>query len=722
MNPIYLNLMWHQHQPYYREGRSNRMMLPWVRLHALKDYYDMAAILANYPRIHQTFNLVPSMLDQLEGYVRGEYTDRYLEPSRKPVSEWSAAEKRFVVERFFDASPRMLESMPRYMELQRMRGPGPVTDEVVRRFSPQDLLDLVVCFNLVWIDPLWRERDGDICQTLFRIGREFTEKQKQRLLTRQREIMAEVIPIHKQLQDAGQIEVTFSPYFHPILPLLIDNECAREAMPEAELPEPVFRHPEDAEAQIALGMAAYRRWFGRDPAGMWPSEGSVSAALVPILSKLGVAWIATDEEILAHSRKKPLTRHVDDTLAEPEALYRPYRLAGGKKPVYAIFRDRLLSDHIGFHYANMDAEHAAHDFMHHLGRIHEQLGEKSEKYLVSVILDGENCWEWYPRDGHDFLAALYSRLSSAPHVRCVTVSEFLAENPPQKELKRLFAGSWIDHNFYIWIGHELDRRAWSLLSRAREALAEVEKSGALPPERLEEARWELYAAEGSDWFWWYGDDHTSEHDELFDRLFRGHLETLYELLGLPAPEEVFQPLGVAPEGRLARPPKGPISPILDGRESDLFEWDGAGYYDVRAHSGAMHHASEILRRIHYGGDERNFYLRLDTTKPPAECLAGGCRFQLRTEGPEARFVTTEPARGPGASSVVAASDMRELLSVSEGFVAGEIIEWAVAWEALAVPPGGKLAWSLALLERDAPVGVYPAAGALEVTRPSAESE
>ncbi len=716
MNPIYLNLMWHQHQPDYREGRSGRMMLPWVRLHALKDYYDMAAILGDYPKIHQTFNLVPSMLDQLEGYVRGQYTDRYLEPSVKPVAQLSEPEKRFIVEHFFDASPRMLESMPRYMELSHMRGPGDVSDATVRRFSDQDLLDLVVCFNVVWVDPWWRERDGDICQTLFRIGRDFTEKQKQRLLARQREIMAQVIPVHRELQDAGQIEVTFSPYFHPILPLLIDGTAAREAMPEAAMPEPIFRHPEDAEAQIARGIEAYRRWFGRDPRGMWPSEGSVSSALVPILSKLGVQWIATDEEILAQSLKTPLARHVDDTLADPEILYRPYRLSAGPRPVVAVFRDRMLSDRIGFHYANMDAERAANDFMYHLGKIHERLGTKHEKFLVSVILDGENCWEWYPRDGHDFLSALYGRLSAAEHVRCVTVGEFLAENPPKKEIKKLFAGSWIDHSFYIWIGHEEDRQGWSMLARAREAFAEAEKTGAVPPEQLEQARWELYAAEGSDWFWWYGDDHNSEHDDKFDQLFRAHLETLYDLLGLEAPEEVYQPIGQADEALLARPPRGPVTATLDGRVTDSFEWESAGYYDVKAHSGAMHHASEILRRIYYGGDERCVYLRLDTTRPPESCVAAGCQFQIHVQGSEERFVTTEPGRGPGAYSVVAAARMGEALATGEGVVVREIVEWAVPWDHLATGPGETLSWSLIVLERGAPVGTYPAAGILQITR------
>ena len=716
MAPIHLNLMWHQHQPYYRDRLSRHMALPWVRLHAIKDYYDMAAILRDFPKVHQTINLVPALLLQLEGYLHEGFTDYYLEPCEKPVEELSEREVRFLLEHFFDASPRMMESMPRWRELREQRGKGPVTPELVARFSRQDLLDLEVCFNLAWIDPLWRETDGDFCQTLWRIGHTFTEKQKNRLLLRQREIMAQVIPVHRELADAGQIEITTSPYFHPILPLLIDSAAARQAMPDCELPDPPYARPEDAEAQVRLGLEAHERWFGRRPRGLWPSEGSVSPELIPILARQGVEWIATDEEILARSLDVRLSRDADEVLQQPEVLYQPYLLPTQEGNVAVVFRDRVLSDRIGFHYANMEAEHAVGDFMRRLETIARQMKNKKEPPLVSVILDGENCWEWYADDGRPFLLRLYERLSESRDIRCVTVSEHLDMCPPKKKIKKIFAGSWIDHNFYIWIGHADDRRAWAMLARAREALEAAEKAGEIDADSLEIARHELYAAEGSDWCWWYGDDHNSPHDAYFDRLFRSHVREVYENLGLIPPADVHEPIGLL-AGPLAAEPVRMISPSVNGRADDPYEWEGAGYFDARAASGAMHHASEIVRRIDYGCDTRCLYVRVSMRRPLEECLSEGYYFELHASRPVALVAVADTSHRPPNYSVVRAEDRSRVLHFGDALAVGEVLEWGVPWEAFQVGPGDTLEWTLHVLQNGTPISAYPAEEAFRLTRP-----
>ena len=332
-----------------------------------------------------------------------------------------------------------------------------------------------------------------------------------------------VLPKHKELQDKGQIEVTTSPFYHPILPLLIDTNIAKIGMPQVTLPRTRFHAPEDAEIQIKNGIELYEKIFNRKPKGMWPSEGSVSSEIVPMFAKNNINWIATDEEILF--------RTIVD-LKEPieEILYKPYRINVNNSKVNVIFRDHKLSDLIGFVYHKMDPEAAADDFIERLCSIKRSLRKDDEEHLVSIILDGENCWEYYPNDGIDFLNALYTKLSHAEKNGYITttVSDYLEKFPPKDELKGIFPGSWINGNFGIWIGHSEDNTAWDYLNQARIFLESRSKSA--PPEKIQKAWKELYIAEGSDWNWWYGGDHSSMNDAEFDMLFRAHLINIYKLL------------------------------------------------------------------------------------------------------------------------------------------------------------------------------------------------
>ncbi|MGB2769121.1 MAG: glycoside hydrolase, partial [Candidatus Zixiibacteriota bacterium] len=605
------------HQPYYKDPRTGQYKMPWVRLHGIKDYYDMAAVLDDFPQIRQTFNLVPSLIEQIEDYAHNRAYDEHLLLTEKPAKDLTDAEKEKILSGFFNCSfGTMIDPYPRFRELFRKRGED-LQDlrRKVRDFDVQDFLDLQVWSNLAWIDPIFR--DDPFIRGLFRKGRDFTEEDKGGLLRQEREILAQILPKYRELQDRGQIEITFSPYFHPIMPLLCDTAVARFALPQIQLPEERFCHPEDAEVQIRRGLELCERVFRKRPQGMWPSEGSVSEQIVPLAAKSGVKWIATDEEILFLSlamgraeRARPARRH-------PAALYKPYRITVEGDDLSILFRDHTLSDLIGFVYSKWDPEEAASDFVRRLHRIRESIPpEELSNSVVSIILDGENCWEYYGNEGHDFLSALYTGLSEDKLIRTTTISDFLRNSGEPQRLTHLFPGSWINHNFRIWIGHPEDNLAWDFLKKARDALVEFEKK-AEKTRRTEEvlkAAWkEIYVAEGSDWNWWYGDEHEGPGTDEFDRLYRTHLLYVYELIGREAPEELYHPIKTQAVSTHFLPPTGYLKPTIDGKRSHYYEWQEAGHFDTRKAGGTMHQVSSLVSDIYFGSDEKNAYFRVDTT-------------------------------------------------------------------------------------------------------------
>ncbi len=619
--PLSVLFLWHQHQPLYKDALTNRYELPWVRLHATKDYYDMVALLDEFPQVKANFNLVPSLLTQLDDYAEGKAQDKFLELTLKRSADLTVEDRQFILQNFFMAHwEHMVDPHLRYRELLDKRGRMTTSESLSRTqkyFKEQDWRDLQVWFNLTWFDPLWREKDP-VIKELFEKGKNFTEEDKQKLAGKQREVCGRVVAKHKELQDRGQIEVTTTPFYHPILPLLCDTESARAALPQIALPSHRFQHPDDAREQLRRAIEDYARRFGRAPQGMWPSEGSVSEEAAHLFMEAQIRWIATDEEVLARSFPAGSFRRDD--------IYEPYKLTAGDKTLHFFFRDHELSDAVGFVYASWDPEEAAKDFMRRLQDIRTQIKDKARPHVVSVILDGENCWEYYKQDGLPFLRALYKRLAAEPTIQTVRGSDYLDHTPDTKTLPKLWSGSWINANFEIWIGHTEDNSAWDFLYRTRQFLQNT--LDALPDRKdSTEARqaWEeIYIAEGSDWCWWYGDDHSSANDETFDYLFRKHLMNVYSLLGEKVPEDLHLPIK---KKRLKAPITSPvdfITPTLDGRVTNYFEWQAAGLYHTEAGAtGTMHKAENLIKTIYYGFDLQNIYLRLDTNRPlTPEVLAG----------------------------------------------------------------------------------------------------
>lgn len=602
-HPLYVAFIWHQHQPLYKSPGSSlstpssqQYRLPWVRLHGTKDYLDLILILEKYPKLHQTVNLVPSLILQLEDYIAGTAFDPYLKASLTPTEQLTQQQREFIIQHFFDANHHtLIDPHPRYAELYYQRQEKGQS-WCLANWQLADYSDLLAWHNLAWIDPLFWD-DPEIAAWLQQ-GRNFTLGDRQRIYSKQRDILSRIIPQHRKMQESGQLEVTTTPYTHPILPLLADTNSGRVAVPNMALPESRFQWSEDIPRHLRKAWELYTERFGQEPKGLWPSEQSVSPDILPYIIKQGFQWICSDEAVLGWTLKHFFHRDGAGNVQQPELLYRPYRLATPAGDLAIVFRDHRLSDLIGFTYGAMPAKQAAADLVGHLQAIAKMQRERpsEQPWLVTIALDGENCWEFYPQDGKPFLEALYQSLSNEPHIKLVTVSEFIEEFPATATIpaEQLHSGSWVDGSFTTWIGDPAKNRAWDYLTEARIMLANH-------PEATEENNpeaWEaLYAAEGSDWFWWFGEGHSSNQDAIFDQLFREHLCGIYKALNEPIPAYLKHPVEVH-AARANHSPEGFIHPVIDGR-GDEQDWDKAGRIEIGGARGTMHNSS-IVQRLWYG--------------------------------------------------------------------------------------------------------------------------
>lgn len=518
---VYLAIIFHMHQPYYKNLLTREASVPWVRLHGVKDYLDMPLLLEKYPNVHLTFNMVPSLLEQIEDYTNNTIKDLFLELSYKPADQLTEEDKKFILDRFFSIHrDQVIAFFPRYYELFWKK-------EDKKSFTTQDFLDLQTWFNLAWIDPHFRRTMPELAHIINK-GRGYTEEEKRIVLDTHRQILAKIIPYYKQAVARGQIELSVAPYYHPILPLLYNTKIAKEANPKTVLPKQQFSFPEDAQAQIKAAVDFYKDRFGHAPAGMWPSEEAVSEHIIDYMVAEGIKWIVTDEAILFKSLKikKRNTKF----------LYQPHLLKREEGELNIIFRDRNLSDLIGFSYQNWKPADAAADFIKHMEEISSAF--KGTDVLVTIAMDGENAWEYFRDDGYPFLESFYQGLSTSEHVKTVTVSEYLSRFKSQHEIKRLAAGSWIYGEFGKWIGNPHKTKAWEWLACARKELQAAVNSGHLKGEQLSLAWKQMYILEGSDWFWWYGEDPTGD----FDRLYRLHMTNFYSLIGKESPAYLAAPL------------------------------------------------------------------------------------------------------------------------------------------------------------------------------------
>ncbi len=716
MTTAHVCFLWHMHQPYYTDPVTGTASMPWVRLHATKAYYDMAALLSCFPSVKATFNFTPSLIRQLNEQAAGTVQDRFLVLAQRPAADLTQEDRAFLLRHFFAANwATMVRPFPRYHELLVKRGTdlhGRNLEQTARQFTAQELLDVQVWHNLTWFGYGALARHPELA-ALRKKGRGFTEDDKLTVLDIQREVVRDVLPLYRTLQESGQIELTTSPYYHPILPLLISTDTARRARPDLALPRP-FRAPEDAAAQLAKAVHLHRDTFGVEPAGLWPSEGSVCPELIPLAKAADLRWLATDEGILARSlqaQQGGWNRAID--------LYQPYWVGEPGRDLAIVFRDRDLSDAFGFVYAKAAPGAASENVVHRLDAIVRGAAPAADPVLIPIILDGENPWEHYHDGGEPFLRDLYEALDrrarpAAGENRLVTetIGGALAQRPPVRRLTQLHSGSWINADFKIWIGHQEDNRGWDLLGHVRDRL--VHAQAGLTPEQADLAWDALYAAEGSDWFWWYGDDFHTEYKDEFDRLFRTHLRNALVRAGLDVPEDLNRPLFALPE---PQPPKQPVellTPTIDGLVTNFFEWRGAGCIDPSPPLGTMWKASHAFRFIGFGFSLDALFLRLDPddtalaalSEPALEILVSGAArtnrliYSLLPHTPETYQLWT----ASGGDSVAPTwTDGGRYGTVCRK----AILELAVPFKDLGLQAGEAFGLTIVLRERGLEIERYP---------------
>jgi len=554
--PLDLVLVWHMHQPDYRDQASGEFLLPWVYLHAIKDYTDMAWHLEQHPGMRAVVNWVPVLLDQLEDYA-GQFESGVLRDpllrllARDPAQALTGEERALIAARCLDpAALAMIQHYPPYKHLFELFGSFEARGQSALAYlSDQFYHDALIWYHLAWTGETVR-RESELVTRLMAVGAHFAQQDRSDLFRLIGQLVRGVVGRYARLAQAGQIEISTTPHYHPLAPLLLDFRSARESEPEAPLPE-TSAYPGGrarVSAQLRSALASHARRFGAAPAGLWPAEGSVSEGLLHLLSGNALGWVASGEQVLANSLR------ASGRSAEPRSryLYRPYRL-GSAPDLTLFFRDDRLSDMIGFEYQNWHGSDAAHGFVGELERIAAE-APPEERPLVSVILDGENAWEHYPYNAYYFLRALYQALEAHPSVRPTTYAAYLREGakagaapagvPPAAthQLNRLVAGSWVYGNFSTWIGSADKNRAWDLLCAAKHSYDLVSASGRLDAERSAAAERQLADCEGSDWFWWFGDYNPGPAVASFDRLYRSKLGNLYRLIGLPVPAALSEPV------------------------------------------------------------------------------------------------------------------------------------------------------------------------------------
>ena len=569
MKKLYLSFLWHQHQPYYKNDSEGRYYMPWVYLHALKDYYEMAAHVEK-TGVRVVFNYVPSLLIQLKEYTDVNVADNFLILMRKQVASLTSEERQAVLNQCFMANLNtMIKPLRRYYDLYQkvvaVSGNG-------AEFSDNDILDLEVLYIVAWCGEYLRQEDAHL----------------QYLLS-------------KGAQERNQAEISCTPFYHPILPLLIDINSAKEVCPDMNMPVFEGNLLDDAHWHVREGLNEFEHHFGFRPKGMWPAEGSVSQRAVEVFAANDISWIATDEEVLGNS----LQLNMKDPANRYRLYQKHFQIHDGKK-INIFFRDKALSDLIGFTYSSWNEDDAVNDFMHHLRNIYDSVDFSPH---VAVILDGENAWEYYNQNAYVFFTKLYHRLTTTDWLHTQTFTDIINNyDIPEEALHNVKAGSWIMGNFRIWIGHPEKNKAWELLSKTKRAIEKHISN--VDSETAAQINKEYHAAEGSDWFWWYGDDHFSIQADVFDKLFRTHLVNIHRLLKLNVPSELFTPIKSVKNSGIITRPSSYVSPTIEGRITNFFEWLGAGEFDLKSDAGSMHAGGDTLQRLLYGFDEKNLYIAL----------------------------------------------------------------------------------------------------------------
>lgn len=595
---LYLSFLWHMHQPYYKDDNSNKTLMPWVFLHSIKDYYDIPWYLEKFGNSKATFNLVPSLIEQIDSYINGSSNDKFLEILKKDINAITLEEESFLEEYLFLPNvENMIKPFYRFYELYLRYK----EEKSFKIFSKNEIVDLQTLFLLSWCGIYLRE-NNQFVKELISQGRDFAHEQKIQLIDELMNFLREIVPYYKKLSDEGRISISTTPFCHPILPLLLDRNSAVEAKPGVVLPNSIANYEDFAKLQVSSAVEFFEKKFDKKVTGFWPSEGSVSNKTVELLSSEGVKWMCSDEEILFKSLRD----------FNKQNLYKPYKIDRYKESMNLFFRDKYLSDLIGFEYSKKNPKEAALDFISHLKNI--QLNSSNNSF-VSVILDGENAWEFFPNNAIEFFKELYKLLDEQTWCETVLFDEVNSlENLEIVNLDTLASGSWINGNFDIWIGSGEKNRAWELLDLTKNQYDLVKDK--LDKEKILKIEKEFLIALGSDWFWWYGDDHFTELNHQFDEQFRIHLKNIFQLMEIEVPVEIFEPIVKKDKSKKSLiKPRDYIYPIIDGNNSNFYEWLNSGFIDIKKEYSTMDSSNCIIENLLYGKDKSgNLYFHLEGKK------------------------------------------------------------------------------------------------------------
>lgn len=580
---------WHMHQPVYQITPDSDYIMPWTRLHAVKDYLDMLTIIKNHPNIKLNFNIVPILIDSFIRYGELGYHDIHSRLTVKPVEELTDEDKNFIINNFFDSNYQFM-IMP-LKEYDRLIHKYQFTKDI-NEFTLQEYSDLMALFNLAWIDSS-HQKDFPELKTLIKKGSNYTLEDRIRIIEIQREIIKKIIPTFKRYLKKGRIEITTSPHYHPILPILLDIADV-STNPNGDLPL-ILGMKKDAEEQIKEATEIIELAFDYKPKGLWPSEHCISNKTLKLLSDLGFKWTISDEGVLANSIKFDFVRDFNGNLENPYPLLKPYQFKNGKSEIDLIFRESVMPNLISFEYPNHDSERAANDLYDRIKTIQNKIQTSPDsEHILTIAMDGENCWENYAKDGSIFLNTLYELINNDETLETVLISDYLEKDKQKKTLNSVKAGSWINQDFKLWIDEPLKNLAWSYIKQVKD---DIENFILLNPNHpnIAAAKKELHVCQGSDWFWWFGEPNDSGHDNIFDYLFRTHLKNVFTLLGLDVPERLDMPLLQSLEVQM-----------IEG-ESPLPSAVNMNFLELS--DGPVLQDNKIFNKIAYGCDLNNFYLK-----------------------------------------------------------------------------------------------------------------
>jgi len=602
---------WHMHQPVYQLTPNGDYLMPWVRLHGVKDYLDMALWAKKFDKLKLNFNFVPVLLDSIIDYAENDAHDIHSRLTVTPEENLNNEDKIFILNNFFDANYQtMILTNDEYHRLyQIVQAKGTNNTEIL---TNQEYSDVMALFNLAWIDPSFKTSNAEL-KKLVKKGKNYTLEDRIDIIRIQREILSKVIPTLKKLVNKNKIEITTSPYYHPILPILLDyKNIKKNTTPNDEISG--LKTELDAKLQTKLALDRVEEIFGKRPKGIWPSEQCVSGRTLEMLSSLGVEWSISDESILASSINFEFVRDFKGYLADPYHLLKSYQYKTKNSDIKMIFRDSSIHNLISFEYPHHNPIATANDLYDRIKVMQSKILSSPDKdHLLTIALDGENCWENYMEDGGSFLKTLYTLITEDSSLETVLISDYLEQSKEHKLLTKISSGSGFNRNFKLWIDEPVKDLAWIYLKRVRQDFSEFVKREPLNP-NIEQARRELFICEGSDWFWWYGEPNYSGRDNIFDFIFRTRLKNIYRYLDLDTPAYLDEPITNISPSKPSKYPKSLITPTINGKgiyaDDDI--WNNAGCIEIP--DGPVLRESKLFEKIRFGNDNDNFYLKFHLNK------------------------------------------------------------------------------------------------------------